>query len=332
MNITFTSKTTADCQDYLNVIYDNEEFTLIDFSRRYKTEDFSLDMKLKDSTIVYRKKMLTYGELCKANYDFSEELLFVNRYTTEIYPIEHYLVLSNTDYYKASKYLNKTEKCLQTARYYQMNSFNLIKTDFDVNWSSGYGPQFLLRTIDFTTAVVWYNSCFDYLLQIVYFAFGLYKKIDGYSTQVTHNELLKKCTYYSIGEVYSKNKNETNFKALWKIITKCSNSLSDVNLWANFIKHKGGISFDGLYPPDPLAISMTDHNGNIIAESSDFESIKLDLDSSLNLLKDAHKALYECINEVIDFIDFKGAVPTKHPHKDGLVIPNKTTYVKIILP
>jgi hypothetical protein len=332
MNIKFTSKTTPECQNYLHIIYDNNPYSLEDFAKKYKTSDFSLDEKLKEASIVYRGRKMSYEELGKAIYDFSEELKFVDRYTKEIYPIEHFMLISNRDYYKASKYINKTEKCLQTARYYLMNSYNLITTDFDCNWSTGYGPQFLLRTMDFTTAVVWYNSCFDYILQIVYFAFGIYKKNDGYTDQTSHEDLLKKCTYNSMGEIYSQYKTVPNYKALWKIITKCYNALSKINLWANYIKHKGGVSFEGLNPPDPFHMKMTDSEGNIIAESTDFESIEIDLDSSLNELKDVHKALYDCINDLIDFIDFKSAMPQKHPEKDGLAIPNPSSYVKIILP
>jgi tetratricopeptide (TPR) repeat protein len=332
MDITFTFKTTADCQDYLHVIYDNTEFTLMDFARKYKTEDFSLDEKLKESTILYRNKKMTYEELCSETCDFSEELKLVERYIEEIYPIEHLLLISNMDYYKAAKFLNKTEKCLQTARYYLMNSKTLIKTDFDANWSFGYGPQFLLRTIDFTTAVVWYNSCFDYILQIVYFSFGIYKKTVGYSDQTPHDELLKNCTYKFMRDTYRQYKKDPNYRAIWKIISKCYSALSEVNSWANYIKHKGGISFHGLNPPDPFTTMISDLQGNVLAESLDFESIKIDMDNSLSLLKDAHMALYNCINEVIYFIDFKGAVPIKHPEKEGLVIPSKTSYVKVILP
>ena len=88
MNITFTSKATAECQDYLSVIYVNTEYSLVDFATKYKSGDFSLDEKLKESTIVYRGKKMTYEELGKANYDFGEELKFVDRYTKEIYPLE----------------------------------------------------------------------------------------------------------------------------------------------------------------------------------------------------------------------------------------------------
>lgn len=332
MNINFTSKTTPECHNYLHIIYDNYQYSLKDFAKKYKISDFSLDEKLKETIIQYRGKKMTYEELGKVKFDFSEELKFADRYTKEIYPIEHSLLISNRDYYKASKYINKTEKCLQTARYYLMKSYNLITTDFDCNWSTGYGPQFLLRTMNFTTAVVWYNSCFDYILQIVYFAFGIYKKTDGYTDQTSYEDLLKKCTYYSMGEIYSQYKTVPNYKALWKIITKCYNAMFEINSWANYIKHKGGISFTGLNAPAPFLMRMTDSNGNVIAESSDFESIEIDLDKSLNVLKDAHLALHNCINNLIDFIDFKSAIPQKHPEKDGSVIPNPTSYVKVILP
>lgn len=332
MNITFTAKTTPECNEYFHLLYDGIDYSLEDFAKKYKTTDFSLDEKLKESIIMYRGEKMTYEELGKAIYAFSEELKFIDRYTKEIYPSEHLLLMSNRDYYKAAKYINKTEKCFQTARYYLMNSYNLITTDFDCNWCSGYGPQFLLRTMNFTTAVIWYNSCFDYLLQVVYFAFGIYKKTHGYTELTSHEDLLKKCTYITMGEIYSCYKTIPNYKALWKIITKCFNALSEINKWANYIKHKGGISFAGLNPPDPFLVKMTDLAGNVIAESSNFESIEIDLDNSLNILRDTHKALYVCINDLIDFIDFRSAIPQKHPKKDGLLTPNITSYVKVILP
>lgn len=193
MNITFTSKTTSGCQEYLHSIYDNIEYSLEDFAKKYKTADFSLDDKLKSGVIIYRDKKMTYEELSKAIYDFSKGLQFVDRYTKEIYPIEQFMMISNREYYKAAKYIIKTEKCLQTARYYLMNSYNVITTDFECNWSSGYGSQVLLRTMNFTTAVVWYNSCFDYILQTVCFALGIYKKTEGYTEKTSHEDLLKKC-------------------------------------------------------------------------------------------------------------------------------------------
>jgi len=186
--------------------------------------------------------------------------------------------------------------------------------------------------MDFTTAVVWYNSCIDYILQITYFAFGIYKKTDGYSDEMSHEDLLKKCTYCSMSEIYGKYKTVPNYKALWKIINKCNNALSVVNLWANYIKHKGGIAFEGLNPPDPFKMRITDQAGNVIAESNDFDAIKIDLDCSLIVLKEAHNAIYDCIKELVDFINFESAIPKNDPKNNQLVIPYKADYVKVMLP
>ena len=98
MNITFTSKTTPECQDYLQIFYDNSEYTLEDFAKKYKTGDFSLDEKLKEAIVVYRGRKMSYEELSKAINDFSEELGFLDRYTKEIYPKEHLILMSNSDY------------------------------------------------------------------------------------------------------------------------------------------------------------------------------------------------------------------------------------------
>ncbi len=332
MNITFNFKSKALCRDYLKVIYDNLEYTLIEFATKFKDGDFSLDIKLKECIIVYRGNKMTYEELCNRDSHFSEGLLFSERYSKEIYPLEHFLIIGNKDYYKAAKFVNKTERCLQTARYYLMNSYDLLKTDFDVNWETGYGSQFLLRTVDFTTSVVWYNSCFDYILQVIYFAFGLYKKIPGFNDQMSHEKLLKECSYSSLSGIYGNYKSVQNFRELWEIVNKCYNSLTEVNSWSNYIKHKGGIAFKGLYPPDPFVIKVTDVEGKTISETSDFESIELEMDEGYDILKKTHRAIYDCINELVDYIDFKSAMPQKDPNNENLPIPDVNSYVKVILP
>lgn len=59
-----------------------------------------------------------------------------------------------------------------------------------------------------------------------------------------------------------------------------------VNAWANYIKHKGGISFYALNPPEPYRMKITDTEENVIAETSNFESVIIDIDSSI--------AFYSC--------------------------------------
>ena len=328
----FISRTIAASENFLKILIDGDTYTLADFSSKFKTSDFSLDEKLKECIIEYRGTNMTYNEMCKKHFQFSESLHFFNRYNEEIYPLEHFILICNTDYYKAAKFLHKAEKCLQTARYYLLCSENLLSTDYEINWSGGYQAQFGIRTYHFTTAVIWYNNCFDYILQIVYLAFALYKKVSGYDASLPFEDLLKKCRYETLEKIYNANNAIPSFVALWNIISDCRNALSNINLWANFIKHKGGIEFEGTTPPTPLQMSISDENGNKVAENSEFDAIVLDLDHSIHELGDVHKALHKCLDEIVTFIDFNAAIPTKDATDGKLLIPDKTTYVKILLP
>lgn len=333
MNFTATAKTTAECSNFLHIIYEGQNYKIEDFSSKYKNgQDFVLDQKLKQCNIEYRGQVMTYEEMGQSNFTFSESLPFFTRYHDEIYPHEHLIMIGNYNYYKSAKFLSKAEKCLQTARYYLMNSKNILSTDFDINWSSGYGPQFLIRTIDFTTAVTWYNNCFDYILQIIYLAFELYKKVPKYNNAWTFEEILKMCSYLTVKKIYIANMAVNNLAALWNVIEVCHIALTDVNTWANYIKHKGGINFDGLTPDEPFHATMTDKDGNVIAESGDFDAIMLDLDQSISKLQLAHNALFNCLDQIVTFIDFNAAIPLPDSKTKNLLIPDKNKYVKIILP
>lgn len=332
MEITLTSKTTAKCSDFMKIVFDSQEFSLEDFSAAYKKEDFSLDELLKSSSIIYRGQCLTYKGMCQEHLRFSESLPFFSRYHDEIYPSEYFIMVGNSDYYKSAKFLNKAEKCLQTARYYLIKSKSLISTDFEINWNGGYGIQFMFRTIDFTTSVIWYNNCFDYILQIIYLAFKLYLQVPRYKDTWTFEDILQKCSYKTIKDICLANNTNSNVSALWKIVNDCHTDLLDVNKWANFIKHKGGINFDGLTPDAPFSAVVKDMDGSIVAETSEFDAITIDLDQSIPKLQTTHAALYTCLDQIVSFIDYPSAIPQNCPDKEGLIIPNKNQYVKILLP
>ena len=76
MNITFSAKTTPECNEYFHLLYDGIDYSLEDFAKKYKTTDFSLDEKLKESIIMYRSEKMTYEELGKAIYALGARTLF----------------------------------------------------------------------------------------------------------------------------------------------------------------------------------------------------------------------------------------------------------------
>lgn len=330
MKFSFTVKTEPECVHYLKLLYRGKEYTLEDFSDEFKSGEFSLENLLPECTLIYKEKKITFEEYSNNIKSFSNSLDFFERYQNEIIPLEIDLQMSNYNYYKAAKFLEKAEECLQTARYYLLICQDILEYGCNLNWKTSYGAIFQVRTMNFKTAIIWYNNCFDYILQIAFLAFELYKSMPKYNSSLGFEDILRLCTYKSIKDLHTANSSNSNLNTLWNILEKCRNSLKDINSWANFAKHKGGIGFIGLKPASPFEVSINDAGGNTQHLTSEFESISLDLDDSISVLVKAHKTLYDCLNEIMDFIDFQKAIPQKDEN-DNLVIPDKNSYVKVIL-
>lgn len=306
MKFTVTSTTTPDCIEYLLIIKDGKEYSIEDFAKEFYKGEFSLDILMHDCVISYRGQNYTWDEIAKRNFDFHEALLFSKRYNA-LLARESLMFFTNYDYYKAMEYIYRAESCLQTGRYYLGLSSILLPYSEEIHWSTGYGPIFMIRTVNCSTATIWYNHCFDYILLILFFAFGLYKEVPDYAEGMSHEALLKICSYDSVCRVYSRHKGNTAFKALWEIISRCYAALTTVNSWTNYIKHKGGVGYIGLRAEDPIGMVLTDLDGTPIRTNSHFESVILDLDDAIQELAKAHAALHRCCTEVIDFLNFDGA-------------------------
>lgn len=303
-----TVRTKAPCEQFLRIIHEGVEYDLKEFAAKFHTSAYALDMQLEKCSIKYRGSTFTLDEYAKRRYDFYESLPFCERYNKEIYPKEHALLAANAAYYKAGKFIKRAQNCLQTARYYLGSAFDLLPNSEEFSWESGYGPIFSVRAMNCSTATVWYNSCFDYILLIIFFAFSIYKEMPDYIDGMKHEDLLKLCLYTPISEVYSKHKANQSFKALWKIVSRCYAAMSEVNRRNNFIKHKGGVDYIGFAAPDPFDVVVRSPDGGVIAQNDDFEAVLVDLDDSVLALAKAHGALYVCLNEIIDFLNYSGFV------------------------
>lgn len=330
MKFQFTSRTTPECINYLEIEYENEIYSLEDFSKKYKKEEFEIEPMLKLCNFIYKGEKITFDEYQQKYVAFSNELLFYDRYGREIMPIEISLAISNYSYYKAAKFLGKAEECLQTARYYLIQSADILEYDSVINWKTGYGPIFNIRAMNFKTAIIWYNNCFDYVLQVAFLAFDLYKGMRGYNEEMTFEDILKLCTWKNIRILHESNPEHEGINELWEILKECREGLADITNWANYSKHKGGIGFNGLKAESPFHVYIGSEPGKMESRTSEFESIKLDLDESVGKAKNAHDTLYKCMDKLVDFIDFRKAVHSVN-NEQNIVIPDKESYMKIIL-
>ncbi len=59
--------------------------------------------------------------------------------------------------------------------------------------------------------------------------------------------------------------------------------------------------------------------------------MQVDLDSGLIVLQKAHQTLHHCIEQLVQFIDYSSAIP-QTDESGTLIVPDKSTYVKIIFP
>ena len=330
MDITFESKTYAECAEFLKLLFEGCEYTLDEFSAAYKKHNFDLEQLLPQCEIIYRGRKIPYDQYVTDLRGEVARLRLFTRYRKEIAPIEVSLSIGDYDYYKAAKFVAKAENCLSTARYYFYQSANILDYDCRVNWKSGYNGIYALRTMNFETAIVWYNNCFDYIIQIAFLAFGLYKGIKKYSASSPFDEVLKLCTYNSLKTLHENNPDNEGLSQLWDIIETCRVDRQTLNDWANYAKHKGGLGFVGLKPESPVLVYMAEPGGKPECRTSEFDTITLDIDECKESVIAAHNALIKCLNDLLDFIDFPQGQFTLNA-ENKIALPDPAKYHKVVL-
>lgn len=271
---------------------------------------------------------MTYDEYRASRIAISDQLKLSRQYSESVISLEPMLAISNFDYYKSAKFLEKAETCLQSARIYLMRGANIIDLDCNVPWKYGYLPIFDLRTVNLTTAIIWYNNCFDHILQIAFLAFELYRDLKDYKPDMAFEDILRLCSYKNFTKIHNKRSNDTSFSELWTIIEDCHKALSSINIWANYAKHKGGIGYIGLKPECPYQIFVGSPDGKVEARTSEFEPIQLDADQCIPELIAGHQAICNCIAALVDFIEYPKA-NYRIDENGRFDIPEKSTYVKI---
>lgn len=328
MNLTFTSRTVPDCEQYLQLVYQGRQYLLDEFSEAFKKHPYQLEQLLPDCEINYRGKTMTFDEYKASRIAISNQLKLSRQYSGAVISLEPMLAISNYDYYKSAKFLEKAEDCLQSARLYLMRGANIIDLDCNIPWKYGYLSIFDLRTINLTTAIIWYNNCFDYVLQIAFLAFELYRDLKDFKQDMEFEDILRLCSFGNFIKIHKKRTNDSSFEELWAIIEECHTALSNINTWANYAKHKGGIGYIGLKPESPYQIYVGDPDGKMESRTSEFEPIQLDADLCIPELIAGHQAICNCIAALVDFIEYPKA-KYRIDEKGRFDIPDKSTYVKI---
>lgn len=152
---------------------------------------------------------------------------------------------------------NDLGRAIAVYKFYDMsNSYNAAEFLFEEaqKQTDIYKKFYFLKE-----AIIGFNSCYDYPLQIIYFAFDFFEKI---TSNDEYKEVLKdKCKIYK-GTVFSKDiellkqtvgSAKDFFEKFDRYKDFVSNEDNGIRKWANNIKHQGGFVASDILKHDKVA-------------------------------------------------------------------------------
>ncbi|MEI2341196.1 hypothetical protein [Priestia megaterium] len=249
--------------------------------------------------------------------------------------INHYLLdvgIYDKGYSSATDRLYALHELLGTAKFSLWNSYKKFYSD--ILYSKEYTGHLIRRSHYLKNAIVWYNSCEDYVYQIISLSYGLHDvDITGPEQYKT---ALKECCFFKVKEKLKKINSKAS-KQLLKVIKNYRFNDDVVYLrdnLANNLKHHGNLKFKGLAVGRPGAYTETDYkSGDIKYNSLWIESDIVDIDETIELIKRVHNLLINYVRTVIEFIDFKDCIPDEKSiigQTTGWMKKEPSSYKKIL--
>ncbi|MPR33145.1 hypothetical protein [Salmonirosea aquatica] len=247
--------------------------------------------------IIYRGKEYSLKELVQETNKFSKDLLLPLSYQIDTNIVDFGLV-HDKGYSIAGEKFNDLYSVLASARLSLINAHTKIHKS-GVTWNSGYSGQLWLRTQFLQNSILWYNSCEDYFLQIIWFAFDFYSDLENYKSE------MRKCSFKNIEKELNNYKSFQSANLLLEnlLIYKENENVKNIREISNSIKHKQLIRFYGL-----------DEERNISIESVNFKSTWIDpkivdIDITINELISVHNSILSLGTFLLEFIKFDAMFP-----------------------
>lgn len=204
-----------------------------------------------------------------------------------------------------------SQKIQELERIFSSAKFALVKGSHDKHQGvSGDDAQTVIRFEFLKNAIIWYNSCYDYILQIVYFGFDFNKPISCRSEYLKElkncryikNQKTSKTFYTEFEKIALKNPDAQDlFERLNTFYFENKGKLRD---WANKLKHQGGIELDILYTK-PLGYGF--RNEDCKELFSDYYIIPtiISLDEVIKEGIRVHIEIVQIVDYLYNFIGFK---------------------------
>lgn len=244
-------------------------------------------------SLHYKDSTLTLKDFVKENIEISKELKLLD----SINGLEKKHQLDMTEIFlNSSGNKEMVLVCTETFRLFQdvYNTFALAKFSFlegfrklhlysTLKWESGAYGQYWIRTSYLNNAIIWYNSCFDILLQTLWIGKRYYMNIFQLEDLwLKYDDVLVKCRENKIPEECFKSfANESCVKF--------------VRLSANKLKHRNSLRYKEFCDTNLIMFNLGDYNSISTESSTDIEEV-------ISNLTSYHKAFVALVDEVKEII------------------------------
>lgn len=231
----------------------------------------------------YKNQVLSLKEFVDENKQLSKDLQLPN----SINGLEkrHQLQLAHKSF---SGNISEEDLaiCIEVFRLFQdvYNTFALARFSFregfrklhlysSIPWDSGAFGQYWIRTSYLNNAIIWYNSCFDILLQTLWIAKQYYV-----GKELRKTTLVKEDVIQNIDKVLIGCKEKCILDSCIKEFSK-KDSRKFVRNKANSLKHRNGLRYKEFKDPNSILFLLKNYNSSSTESSVDIENVVSNLTS-----------------------------------------------------
>jgi len=274
-------------------------------------------------TVTYKGQNYTLKQLTQDNNDFSKSLEIPEELNMPPDDLKS-IALGDSGYLIAKDKFRHLYGLLTTGRFAASEAHKKLHKG-PIQWSSGYTGQMWVRSQYLKNAMLWYNSCEDYLLQIIWFAFDFVDP-NKLKSPSRYKRELRGCRWESLLGKLEARKSETIIASLLDNINalRSDPDMKAVRDIANSLKHHADIYIKDLDPqPDYVLSSYKGFTNDAVANKP------LDLDEASVLLQKVHEKIITFAMYLLRFIDFDAPFVNDKPDTIHLDCPrDKRAYKK----
>lgn len=276
---------------------------------------------------IYKNKQYTWEEFGEEKDNFIESLQLPDTKTAREY--RECCILHDIGYGIALEKLLDYYRTFTSARFALINAHEKFFDSNYISWESGYRGQLWLRSEYLRNSIIWYNSCEDFLYQVLWFAFELHSK--PISNRENYISSLKECTYSKLKIKLEKiGSDEAN-----SLLDKVDEYRFDKDVaylrddLANYIKHKEAVQFEGLEDRSMMGFVIKNQEGTDKFNRDWISPKVIDIDETINTLKEIHIKLMQFSDYILEYLNLENMFEIE----DGAIVLNtikkKDSYKKI---